>query len=687
MHNKQLLLIPLALILCANVFAARDHDITMEDYFTQAFLTDCVLSPDGKFAAYTEMRWEPPAEKRNTELWVVETATGSMQRLTFDPARDADPQWSPDSKWIYFTSARGESDDEAPLNGKSQIWRVPVTGGEPFAITRLKDGVTQYELSKDGRTLYYVASNEEVEDEWKDLREKYEDLEYGHGVVNYSQIWKLDLTTWRAEKLIDDKRVIGEFKVSPDEKRIAMITTSDEVPLRNEGWSRVDVWDSATKKVTSLPDKLMREDAPSPYGWLGGLCWSADGRKLAFHEDFDGYPSEILVAVWKGEAVAMQKLKRPNEVSVSGDPRMLWIGKTSELCFIADQRARARVFGITVNDNGNPGASRLLAGGDVVINQISLDASGGKLCVIRGDVTNPCDLYLLTTGQSNKYQQLTHVNPQIDTWKLPQISLVQWIGAEGDSVEGLLELPPEYKPGQKLPMVVELHGGPTDASKFYMEFWIYGRILMSTHGYAVFSPNYRGSTGYGDKFLTGLIGHENDRDVKDILTGVDEMIRRGIADSEKLGVMGWSNGGFLTNCVITKDQRFKAASSGAGVVDMTIQWGIEDTPGHVINYMKGYPWAKADEYRRSSPLYDLDKVKTPTLIHVGGSDPRVPPANARTLYRALHEYVKIPCELIVYPDQGHSVMTYTTRKAKMSWDLAWFDKYILGKNTEEPKKP
>jgi dipeptidyl aminopeptidase/acylaminoacyl peptidase len=279
---------------------------------------------------------------------------------------------------------------------------------------------------------------------------------------------------------------------------------------------------------------------------------------------------------------------------------------------------------------------------------------------------------------------LTEINPHIATWKLPQISLVQWKAPDGIEVEGILELPPDYTPDQgPLPMVVELHGGPTAATMYRLRLWIYGRALMPANGYALLSPNYRGSTGYGDKFLTDLIGHENDVEVKDILAGVDAMVERGIADPDRLAVMGWSNGGFLTNCVITHTDRFKAASTGAGIVDMVLQWGSEDTPGHVINYMQGLPWEAPEAYHKASPVFGMGKVRTPTLVHVGGDDPRCPPAHSRAVYRALRYYVKVPTELVVYPGESHGLAKYKNRKAKMEWDLAWFEKYVLGQDGEK----
>ncbi|MEW6251762.1 MAG: prolyl oligopeptidase family serine peptidase, partial [Planctomycetota bacterium] len=205
---------------------------------------------------------------------------------------------------------------------------------------------------------------------------------------------------------------------------------------------------------------------------------------------------------------------------------------------------------------------------------------------------------------------------------------------------------------------------------------IYGRTLFPALGYALLSPNYRGSTGYGDKFLVDLVGRENDIEVQDILAGVDALIERKIADPERLGVMGWSNGGFLVNGLITQTQRFKAASSGAGVVDQLIQWGAEDTPGHVVNFMRGLPWERTEAYIKASPIYRLGAANTPTIIHVGEEDERVPAAHSRALFRALYDYRKVPAVLLTYPGAGHGLAISDHRKGKLEWDVKWFEKYL-----------
>ncbi len=666
---------------------ARTHDITTDDYFTQAFITACAISPDGRYVAYTEMRWEPPAEKRNTDLWVVDSRSGETRRLTFEPASDTEPHWGYDRKTIYFLSKRGKEGDAAPLNGETQVWSISVDGGEPQPVTRLDKGVEAFAISGDGHALYYTVPLEKVSDDFKDLREEYSKLTYGKGIDTHTQVWKLDLLSWRTEKLVDEQRYIVEFAVSPNEQRIAMVTRFAEPDIWNEGFSTLDVYDAVTNKVNTLDDSLWRKATPSPFGWLDGLSWSADSKKLAFRESFDGYPSEILVAQWNANGVQSYRLKRPEELSLGDTPRMVWLGNGNDLCFVADQKARERVAVISGIEAGRQGAFRVVTRGDIVAETFSVTPDGKEFAAAISDTTHPADIYFGSVADYGSLRRLTHVNPQIDTWKLPHIQMVSWKSAHGDNVEGILELPYDYKPGQKLPMHVAIHGGPSDADHLYFQYWIYGRGLWASLGWAVFAPNYRGSTGYGDRFMTDLIGHENDIDVEDILTGVDAMVARGIADSAKLAVSGWSNGGYLTNCLITKTNRFKAASSGAGVLDMAMQWGTEDTPGHVINLEQGFPWNRREEYRKSSPLYDLDKVTTPTLIHVGEDDERVPAVHARTLFRALSFYRHLPCELVLYPGQGHTIMTYTDRKAKLAWEIAWFDKYVLGKHTEEQKKP
>ncbi|MCA9295785.1 MAG: S9 family peptidase, partial [Phycisphaerales bacterium] len=600
------------------------------------------------------------------------------------------PQFSPDGNWIYFlTSQKRDGEEHPPFDGTRQVWRLPVTGGEPFAVTRADKGVVSYELSADGDTVYFAVGKESVEkDAWKAMRESYKDLTYGHGVVEFSQIRALDLESWRERTLIDKQRVIAEFAVSPDEQHIAMITTPTEELISMEGWSSVDVWHAATDEVQRLDDALFRAEAPSPYGWILGLNWSSDSAKLCFRVDFDGYPGMILAAHFDNNGRGMvTQVFRPdgeNGAKTSAEGHMEWMPDSHDLCIIAEDHARARLYRINnVNPTGQ-GVTTTMTPGDVVIEQFHIAADRSRLAVLKAGLTHTPDIFVMTPGDPEVYERITNINPQVETWKLPQISIVRWHSFDGTEVEGILELPSGWKKEDgPLPLHVSIHGGPTSSSKLSFKYWIYGRAIFAANGWAVFDPNYRGSTGYGDSFLTDLINNKNNLDVQDILAGVDMLIAEGIADSEKLAVSGWSNGGYLTNCLITATDRFKAASSGAGVFDTVMQWSIEDTPGHVINFNSGLPWERAEQMHKTSPLYSANKIVTPTLIHVGEKDERVPAAHSIALHRALHHYVGTPTELVIYPGEGHGLTKMSHRRAKMEWDLKWFEHYVLGKSTED----
>ena len=660
--------------------------ITIDDYFTQADLFGVAYSP--KHIAYTEGRWQEATDDRKTDLWIVPTTGGPARRLTDDRPSARSPQFSPDGGTVFYLGNRKrEGEKRPPYDGKAQVWRVGFEGKPPSRpVTQIDGGVEAYELSRDGKSLYYLVHVDKIEDDWSGLRAKFSKLDYGHGQNRHGQIWKLDVDSHRAEKLIDAGRNIREFAVSPDGSRIAMITTPDDKVVSFEGQSRVDVWDTKSGKITGLPDEVYRKKMPSPYAWLEKVAWSSDGKFLAFGVVFDGYPAEIVIAHLGSNEPALFKLDRPEGIQIRGyGTPFQWVAGAHSLMLLGEEKGRVRLYATGSVFNG-PIREQVvqwtpLTKGDLVVEGFaaSTDDPTKKhaFAAIVATPTKFADVYV--NSEKGDLVQLTTVNPQVAAWKLPTLSTVSWKGAGGQTVEGILELPPDYKKGDKVPLVVEIHGGPTTATYYKLQYWIYGRTLLPSRGYAVLCPNYRGSTGYGDKFTTDLIGRENDLDVEDILKGVDAMVERGIADPDKLAVTGWSNGGFLTNCIITKTNRFKAAISGAGIVDAIMEWGSNDEPAYAMVFKQGLPWQVPEKYHKASSTYQLDKIKTPTLIHVGANDERCPPAQSRMLYRALKEYVKVPTELIVYPGEGHGIAKYRNRRAKLEWDVAWLDRWVLGK--------
>ena len=667
---------------------APTHDITLEDYFTLATVTSSAISPDGSMVAYTEMRWDETLDRRNTDIWMVDAATRAASRLSFDPSSDRDLTWGPGGEWLYYTSAPERAGEDAPpYDGSRQVWRMRADGSGAAPVTRVEDGIEAYELSADGTRVYYTTGVDHVEEtRWAELKNSHSELTYGHGVFELSELHVLDLRTWRTETLIESPRVITEFSVSPDETKIAMLTTPDRELITNEGWSWVQVWDAADGTVSRLEDTLWRDEAPTPFGWLLGLAWSDDSRALAHRIDFDGYPGELFVTEFDGSGSRNTiRIGRPGGETLDG-AAMQWVPGTRILCVIAEDHARQRVYAIENVAQGRHGEWLTLTPGDVVVGSFGIAKDRpGRMAVVAATPEQYEEVVLVESpGGSARYAALTDVNPQTADWKKPGVSVVTWTAPDGETVEGILELPHGHDPERDgpLPLVVSIHGGPTSSTPYCQRFWIYGRTLFPARGWAMLSPNYRGSTGFGDQFIVDLIGRENDIEVSDILAGVDAMVERGIADPEQMAVMGWSNGGFLTNAIITKTDRFKAASSGAGVFDQNAQWMLQDTPGHVVNYMDGnLPWENLEEYDESSPMASAGSISTPTVIHVGEHDERVPTVHSIALHRAMKHYLDVPTELVIYPGAGHSVTTYQHRKAKLEWDHAWFDHWVRG--TEE----
>jgi dipeptidyl aminopeptidase/acylaminoacyl peptidase len=656
----------------------RTHDITPDDYVSVNAITEVAISSDSKQIAYCLATWDKKGDNRRTDLWVVDTdGKGKPRQLTNSRANDHSPKWSADRKYIYVIASRKKDDaKKPPFDGKPQVWKVPVAGGEPEAVTTVEDGVTGFDYAPKANAIFYSVETKTVdEDSFSSLRKKFDKPEYSSGKRNVSEVFRIDAGA-SATKVVAEKRYIREFVVSSDGKRIAMISAFDDSVVKSEGESRVDIWEDS--KVVTPPTEVYRQKAASPYAWLESLAWSPDGKRFAFCAVFDGYPAEIIVGEFKNSEWTTHRMPRKDGLHVRGYGTPLrWIHEAT-LFALGDKMGSVGLMAYNAQ-SGELEAN--IAPGNVIY-AFDYAPIGGLPAVVRG-TTQAFPELELGLGNENRLT-LTSVNPHTADWKLPTVEHITWKAPDGESVGGPLELPYGYKKGEKkLPLVVAIHGGPTTASYGDIRFDPHnGRLYFPTKGYAVLCPNYRGSTGYGDKFVTDLIGNENEIEVKDILAGIQHLIKEGIADPDRIAVMGWSNGGYLTNCLITLKNppvKIAAASSGAGILDTVAEWGFNDEPAYPIVFKKGLPWETPDIYRKTSPTYGIGYIKTPTLIHVGGGDDRCPPGHSKMLHRALSEYLKVPTELIVYPGEPHGLTKLSNRTAKMEWDLAWFEKHMKGK--------
>ncbi|HJZ56759.1 MAG TPA: prolyl oligopeptidase family serine peptidase [Gemmataceae bacterium] len=655
----------------------RTHDITPDDYFTVNTITEIALSPDGKTVAYCLATWNEAINGRQINLWSVPTdGKGKPTQLTKDGTGYRHPKWSADGKAVYvMANRRGTAAKGSP--GGAQVWKVPLEG-EAELVTKAIGGVIAFDYAPKADAIFYsVDASATDEDDFTKLRTKFPAPEYGSGKRKVSEVFRLDAGSGKIEKVIAEKRYVREFAVTADGKRVGMVTAVDDTVIRSEGDSRVDVWDAESGKSTTT-DQSWKKTAGSPWPWLESVAWNPDGTKLAYCTIFDGYPTEVIVCEAKNGAWPAKRMPRPAGVHVRGYGTPLKWYNADSFGYFAERAGKvdSLSFDLKINKTHIPPEwfTRVEYAWDYTPNPQT------RVTVAATDRSFPA-LYAV---QDNGEVEILNPNPHAKTWKLPSVEHITWRAPDGATAGGPLELPYGYKKGEKkLPLVVAIHGGPTTASHADLEFDPHnGRLYFSAKGYAVLCPNYRGSTGYGDKFVTDLIGNENDIEVRDILAGIQHLVTEGIVDPDQVAVMGWSNGGYLTNCLITLKNppvRFKAASSGGCIVDTVAEWGFNDEPAYPRVFKKGLPWETPDVYRKTSPTYGLGNVTTPTIIHVGGSDDRCPPGHSRMLHRALKEYVNVPTELVVYPNEPHGLTKYSNRKAKMEWDLAWFDKYVLGK--------
>jgi len=680
-------LLSLAVMLPAAAAQERTHVVTPADYFTLNTITEVAVSPDGQHVAYALATWDKAEDSRKTDVWVV-AADGkvSPRRVTSDRANDRHLKWSADGDAIYCLGNRKRAaETKPPYDGTTQVWKVKLVpvlpdfkadleGREPGAVTREAGGVTGFDYAAHADAVFFSKDRTQSdEDDFAKLRAAYDKVEYGTGVRKVSELHRLNLRTWASEKIADEKRYMRAFAVTRDGQRVAMVTAIDDTVIKSEGESRVDVWEAG--KVVTPPTDAYRAKAASPHAWLENLAWSPDGAHFAFTAVHDAYPAELVIGSFKDQAWAVGRWPR-NGTGLRGYGTPLrWHGNT--VYFISEEAGETDIRAYSPDRPGQLGGGNILCGAGAVIYAFDMGPDNTRMAGVRGDAAG---FPVLVAGHPKGRKVIADPNPHTRTWKLPTVKHVTWKAPDGTTVGGVLELPPTYQKGEVLPLVVALHGGPTTSTKADLSFDPHnGRLYFATAGYAVLLPNYRGSTGYGDKFLKDLIGYENDLDVKDILAGVEQLKKDELIDPDRVACMGWSNGGYLTNCLITRKDspiKFRAASSGAGILDTVAEWGFNDEPAYAMVFKKGLPWEQPDLYRKTSPTYGLGNVTTPTLIHVGGADERCPPGHSRMLHRALKEYRKVPTELVVYTGEPHGLSKMSNRRAKMEWDLAWFEKYM-----------
>lgn len=639
--------------------------LQVDDIFRLETVSDPRISPDGAWIAYAVSRLDQKKDARDTDIYMVAFDGGAPIRLTSSDKPERSPRWSPDGRYLAFLANRDET--------KTQVWLLDRRGGDAAKLTEYKGGVSSFTWSPDGTRVAVVAKDPEPED----LKEKKEEdkdkapkpivvrrlyfKRDGTGYLNEfrNHVHVFDVATKKTTQVTsgpyDDDNVVW----SPDGGSIAFVSNRTEEPdaSQNTDIFLVSATGGEPRRVAASPSA---EDDP---------VFTPDGQSLVYSVGGD------LKDIWYAT----------NNIAVvpvaGGTPRILTAGVDRNLTGPKISADGTAVF-FLLEDRGHSHLAKVpIAGGAVErpvagereVAQFDIGPSG-RIAVAESTPERPAEIS--TVASNGALRRVTKTNDGfLAGIALARTERFTTKSRDGTVIDGFLTLPPGAPSGTKLPAILRIHGGPV--SQFSASFepeW----QMLAAHGYAVVAANPRGSSGRGRDFSRAIWADWGNKDFDDVMAAVDHVVGGGVADPDRLGVGGWSYGGILTNYVITKTTRFKAAISGASEVNYLANYGHD----HYLREWEaelGLPWERMDLWISLSPFFMVPKVKTPTLILCGQEDWNVPLINSEQLYQALRR-LGVPTELVVYPGQGHEIERPSYQKDRYERYLAWYDKYLKAKS-------
>jgi len=660
--KRSLFAIPTALILSclliSVLIADEKRPVTIEDIFTLKDISEVQLSPDGSSILYVVSVADFKENAYNTDIWKIPSSGGEPIQMTTSPKRDYHPRWSPDGSMVAFLSNRDE---------KSQIWLISPFAGEAYKLTDSKTGVSTFAWSPCGKKIAYLARQAPTEEEEKRKKEK-EDVIVVDKEFKMNCLWLIYVDTKEVKQLTKGDFHVSSFEWSPEGDRIALSAQpTPKVP---------DIFNSDLYLISHQerePQKLVERPGPD-----SNPRWSPDGKTIAFisqdgKTDWHVNSYICLVPAAGGTPVNISK-------SFDEEVRFFcWCPEGKSIYFLGPTGVTYNLFRISAT-GGKP---QRITSGKFLYSSFSFSKDLSKVAFLSQSPSEPEELYISDFPQFSP-RKLTDLNPQIKELAIGETTLVHWKSVDGWEMEGLLIKPVGYQPGNKYPLLTVIHGGPAGCFVygFALRRGAYPLQVFAKEGYAIFLPNPRGSGNYGEKFRQANYRDWGGKDYQDIMTGVDYLIKEGIADSDRLGVMGWSYGGFMTSWVITQTHRFKAASVGAGLPNLYSFYGQTDIPEFMESYFGGPPWEEMKVYLDHSAMYQIGKAKTPTLIQHGADDQRVPLPQGKELYLALKKN-NVPVEFVIYPRQPHGIREPKLQKDAMKRNLDWFNKWLRGIEEEK----
>jgi dipeptidyl aminopeptidase/acylaminoacyl peptidase len=646
--------IPLLFVVA--VSAQTKRPMTPEDVVSLNRASDAQMSPDARRVAFVVNSWDREADRYNSDVWLVDEMRQAV-RLTSHPRRDDTPRWSPDARRLAFLSERD-------ADAGAQIFLLNPMGGEPVQLTSHNAPIQSFEWSPDGRLIAFIAEEARERPRTKPPVVAGEDN-------RFARLWIVDVASREIRQLITGPRHVTDFDWSFDGSRI--VFTSRATPK---------LMDNDTTEVFVTPASL--QNAPYKAAqWKqvtqGGGAesqprFSPDGRWISYlaREDAgaDVGPGRIhIVAATGGEPRALP-VNFDGYISSYG-----WVFDSQRIIFLAALGVSANLYTIRIGDM----APVLMTRNEGVTTGFSMTDDGMNIAYVHENPRMPTEVALLNARNMIPIL-LTRLNPQAESLTLGQVEAIKWASNDGTEIEGLLVYPVGYHTGARYPLLTYIHGGPEGAyTKGFNSNWSAFPQVYAGAGYAVFMPNFRGSSNYGAKFAQSNAKLVGKVDYDDILSGIDYLIKAGVADENRLAVAGWSYGGYMSGWIIGHTDRFKCAAYGAGLSNAVSYWGTADIVQQRERLHGGTPWEARKTFDEQSPLNYLTNVKTPALIFHGEKDERVPLGQSLETYRTLKR-LGATAQLIIYPDQGHGILTPSYQLDKMRREFAWVEKYTAGTN-------
>jgi dipeptidyl aminopeptidase/acylaminoacyl peptidase len=631
----------------AHARAEKRPPFTLEHVLTLSTFSSLTWSPDGSRLAFIATTPDTAENATNPDLWLVDLARGGEPlRLTRHAKADISPTFSPGGDTLAFVANRGSGDDARPA-----IWMLSLRGGEPWAFGTFDEGVSEVAWSPDGRWLAYVKTDTLPKHlrEWR--RKKWDHVVEDERLA-YPHVWVAEIATGKHRRLVDGPRYCWNVRWSPDSRSLAFLVSPTGKP-DDENLADIGVVPVAGGAVRTL-------------GVIGApFAWSPDSRRIAWAGGWDRDAHVQKSDLWVAPAAG----GTPRNLTAAFDedatePRWTPDGRT--LLFLSQQRASARVAWVAAD--GGPVA----LGPDLEGEAGGLSvAPDGRLAYTLSRAQAPAEVWV-GDGAGTAGRPMTAFHAHVARTALGTVSTVTWTSTDGVEVEGVLVRPPGAAPRARARTVVMLHGGPY-ATRYGVGFNVRAQYLAA-NGWQVFLPNFRSSGGYGTEFMLRRRADWGGQDWRDVASGVDSLVARGLADPKRLVVTGGSYGGYLTAWAITQTDRFRAACVSAGAVDLPSFYGQSDIQRYRAFELEGPPWVSPDKWARSSPSTHIAAAKTPTLILVGRDDARVPYPQAQQLYRALLG-LGVPTELVHYPREGHGVREPRHRADEYTRTLAWFERW------------